>query len=129
MRVHSVLDEIAPVLAFLVWAIALLVIWRLLDRVSRYEYEVADGVLEIRFWWAGWLKIRRRLPLSKIYEARRVRSVREIIPIVNGKIPTLLGRFTPSQMLLISRGPHSLFPLLITPPNPDDFLLKLTRPV
>lgn len=113
-------------IVFAIWLIAVILLSVALYRSTRFEYLIADGILEIRLVWAGLFSIPKRVVLSDISGVERINSFREVVPLINGTFPSLWGKFRPRRMLIISFKRSKLFPLLITPDNPEEFIGRIS---
>ena len=111
---------------FLIWLLVVTTLSVGVYRATRFEYELTHGNLEIQMVWGGLFRIPRRVPLSRIKDVRQLKSLREIVPVMTGTFPTLWGKFTPSKMVIISFKRINLFPLVITPDAPEEFINRLS---
>ena len=111
---------------FIIWLVTVGCLSYLLYRATYFEYSVTDRNLEVKMVWAGFFRIPKRIPIDDICSLERLSSIREIVPLVNGTLPSLWGKFRPSNMIMVSRKKNRIYPLVITPDHPDEFILKLS---
>ena len=112
-------------IVFSIWLLAVVSLSVGLYRATRFEYILGDQILEIKLIWAGLFRVPKRVLLSEIQSIHRLKSITEIIPLVNGTLPNLWGKFRPSRMLIVSLKRGKTFPLIITPDNPKEFIDRI----
>lgn len=116
------MEKADVIIAFSIWVVSMIGITAWLYKSTRFVYTIEKNVLSICFLWAGLIPIKKNIPLSEIVLAKKIGSLREIIPLLNGTFPSLWGKFRPSKMVVISRKTSRIFPTMITPDDPDAFL-------
>ena len=58
---------------------------------SRFEYLIDGETLRVRFLYFGLMPITTKTPLLEIESVRRLKSPRELMPLINGTFPSLWG--------------------------------------
>lgn len=114
-------------IVFAIWLAGVTALSVLLYRATYFEYAIVEGVLEVKLIWAGILRVPKHVPLSDIQSVSKLRSLREIVPLVNGTFPSLWGKFRPNSMIIVTFKRCQRFPLVITPDNPEDILNRLSQ--
>ena len=96
----------------------------LLYLLGHFSYEIDQARVAIHYQpfanplWSGTWTISR----DDIHEIVPLRYWWQLLPLVSGTVPLLLGRLRRSRMLVIKRrGWRGLFPVLITPRYPETF--------
>ena len=116
-------------LVIILWVVVMVLVSVALYRLTRFEYQISDGILEIRLLWAGLFSIPKRVRLADVSSVDKLRSFHELVPLINGTFPSLWGKFTPKKMLIISFKHNKLFPLIITPEDPDSLTAHISASI
>lgn len=104
-----------------IWILSVCLLSFVLYTRTKFIYSVFAEGIQIEMRWVGLVRRNLVVNRSDIVDVRRLRSLRELVPILSGTLPTLWGHFVPGRTVVIERR-RSRFPLMITPPNPSEFI-------
>ncbi len=111
------------VIIFVVVVVGMLALAATPYLLTSFEYHIGTESIQVAMHWCHLITFRKIIPWSSIRSVQRAQGI-DVIPLIGGSFPSLWGK-PPGRVVKIIHGRAGrLFPLLIIPPDADDFILE-----